>query len=293
MGARVVNGSFGGPGQSGTIFTALGLPACASTVFVFAAGNGGQDGIGDNNDAAPQFPCNYALPRILCVAASDRSDAKTRFSNFGVSTVDLAAPGVEIASAWPGSQYIFAGGTSMAAPHAAGVAALVLARFPALAAQDVQNKILNGVDAVPGLVGYVATGGRLNALGALNAPASSFVPPPQPPPAPPPTLPPPPLPPPSPPASPRPTPPDTVPPNTRLGRVPARTTRARRAVFTFSSTEPGSRFECRLDRGRWTGCRAPKAYRNVRPGAHTFRVRAIDAAGNVDATPATRAWRVR
>jgi serine protease len=297
-GARVVNGSFGGPSQSGTIFTALGLPACANTLFIFAAGNGGQDGIGDNNDASPQFPCNYALPRILCVAASDRSDAKTRFSNFGASTVDLAAPGVEIASAWPGSHYIFAGGTSMATPHVSGVAALVLARFPALAAQEVQNRILNGVDAVPGLVGYVATGGRLNALGALNATASPFVSPPSPPPAlpppaPPPPAPPPTLPPPSAPATPRTTPPDTVAPNTRLARVPARATRAPRAVFTFSSTEPASRFECRLDRGRWTGCSSPRAYRALRPGAHTFRVRAIDAAGNVDATPATRTWRVR
>jgi serine protease len=283
--ARVVNGSFGGPRQSATIFTALNLPTCSNTLFVFSAGNGGQDQIGDNNDVWPQFPCNYALPRILCVAATDRDDAKPRFSNFGVSTVDLAAPGVEIASTWTAGDYLVAAGTSMAAPHVSGVAALVFARFPALGPQEVQNKILNGVDRAPGLAGYVATSGRVNALGALNARASAFAPPPSPP-ALPAALPPPPASV-SPPAA-----RDTAAPNTRLGRGPARTTRTRTARFTFSSTEPSSRFQCRLNRGRWTACRSGKTYRGLRLGVHTFRVRAIDTAGNVDATPARRAWRV-
>jgi hypothetical protein len=59
------------------------------------------------------------------------------------------------------------------------------------------------------------------------------------------------------------------------------------------ATEPGATFHCKLDRGRWRTCRSPKTYRKLRPGGHTFRVRAIDAAGNVDPTAAKRRWHVR
>lgn len=85
---------------------------------------------------------------------------------------------------------------------------------------------------------------------------------------------------------------DTVPPNTRIAG-PTRTTRRRAATFWFGSTEAGSTFECKLDRGRWTVCRSPKTYRRLSRGWHAFRVRARDAAGNVDRTPGVRIWRVR
>ena len=86
---------------------------------------------------------------------------------------------------------------------------------------------------------------------------------------------------------------DTSAPNTRLLGGPARRTRARRASFRFASTEAGATFRCKLDRKRWTTCRSPKRYRKLKPGRHVFRVRATDAAGNVDRTPATRKWRIR
>jgi hypothetical protein len=50
--------------------------------------------------------------------------------------------------------------------------------------------------------------------------------------------------------------------------------------------------QCRIDRGLWRACRSPRTYRNLKKGLHTFRVRARDAAGNVDATPAKRSWRI-
>ncbi len=110
-GARVVNGSFGGPNQSMQIVTAMNSAACAGTLFVFAAGNGGGDGVGDNNDIAPQYPCGYSttttfpltVDRVVCVAATAMSDAKATFSNFGLSSVDLGAPGFSILSTVPGS----------------------------------------------------------------------------------------------------------------------------------------------------------------------------------------------
>ncbi len=96
--ARVVNGSFGGSEYSQTMLDAITAPACANTLFVFAAGNGGDDGAGDNNDTTPQYPCSYASDRIICVAASNQSDGRASFSNYGLTSVDLAAPGFSITS---------------------------------------------------------------------------------------------------------------------------------------------------------------------------------------------------
>ncbi len=100
-GARVVNGSFSGVGFSQAILDAITSSACANTLFVFAAGNGGVDGVGDDNDAAPQYPCGYATTRIVCVAATDQNDARASFSNYGATSVDLAAPGVAVFSTIP------------------------------------------------------------------------------------------------------------------------------------------------------------------------------------------------
>jgi hypothetical protein len=86
---------------------------------------------------------------------------------------------------------------------------------------------------------------------------------------------------------------DTTPPNTRLTASPSRRTRAHRARFRFASTEAGSRFQCKLDRRRWTACRSPRAYVRLKRGVHVFRVRARDAAGNTDPSPAVRSWRIR
>jgi hypothetical protein len=93
--------------------------------------------------------------------------------------------------------------------------------------------------------------------------------------------------------APPPPPPDTVPPNTRIVGGPAASTRRRTAGFRFASTEAGSRFQCKLDRRAWRACASPARFRNLAFGRHVFRVRAIDAAGNLDSTPAARSWRVR
>jgi hypothetical protein len=70
-------------------------------------------------------------------------------------------------------------------------------------------------------------------------------------------------------------------------------TSSRRATFRFIASEAGATFECHLDRHRWTSCRSPKTFSGLTKGLHRLLVRARDAAGNVDATPASRAWRVR
>jgi hypothetical protein len=88
-----------------------------------------------------------------------------------------------------------------------------------------------------------------------------------------------------------PPPADTKAPQTRLRRHPPKRTRKRRATFRFSSTEPGSIFECRLDRRRFRRCKSPKTVK-VKPGRHAFEVRARDAAGNVDRSPARFTWTI-
>ena len=85
---------------------------------------------------------------------------------------------------------------------------------------------------------------------------------------------------------------DTKPPNTRITKGPGKRLRARIASFTFTSTEPGSRFQCKLDKGKYRTCKSKRTYRSLKVGKHVLRVRAIDRAGNVDKTPAVKRFTV-
>jgi subtilisin family serine protease len=98
-GARVVNASLGGGGFSQAMSDAIS--SHPNTLFVVAAGNGGADGVGDNNETTPTYPCNYTAANLICVAATNSNDALAGFSNFGATSVDLAAPGVEVLSERP------------------------------------------------------------------------------------------------------------------------------------------------------------------------------------------------
>ena len=169
---RVTNNSWGGGGYSSILHDAIARSATAGILFVAAAGNGGADAIGDNNDLYAEYPAGYSVDNVLSVAATDHNDRLASFSNYGATSVDLAAPGVNIASTYPGNQYVYLSGTSMATPHVSGVAALAWSYNPSATYQTVRSAILNGVDVVTSLAGKVATGGRLNAHKALlNMPA--------------------------------------------------------------------------------------------------------------------------
>jgi len=170
-GARVVNLSLGGETASraerDAIATAPGV------LFVAAAGNGGSDGLGDNNDVAGEYPCNYDLPNVVCVGASDRDDRLASFSNYGAASVDLAAPGMDILSDQPlsstgAAQYAFSSGTSMATPHVAGVAALAFAVRASATVAAVKQALLDGTATRSALVGRTVSGGRLDARRTLE-----------------------------------------------------------------------------------------------------------------------------
>jgi CSLREA domain-containing protein len=91
---------------------------------------------------------------------------------------------------------------------------------------------------------------------------------------------------------PPPPPPDTQAPQTTIKKPPKAQAGSPAAKFKFNSTEPGSSFECKLDRKPFKSCRSPKKYKGLKPGKHVFKVRAIDAAGNVDPSPAKKKFRV-
>ncbi|RMD94062.1 MAG: hypothetical protein D6814_14900, partial [Calditrichaeota bacterium] len=163
MGAKITNNSWGGvdDADSRALQEAIAASARANMLFIAAAGNGGS-----NNDTSPRFPSSYELDNIISVASTDHNDLKSPFSNFGPKSVDLAAPGSNIYSTLPGNKYGALFGTSMAAPHVTGVAALIWAHEPGLSYQQVKRKILASVDPLPTLAKTVS-GGRLNAFNAL------------------------------------------------------------------------------------------------------------------------------
>jgi hypothetical protein len=85
---------------------------------------------------------------------------------------------------------------------------------------------------------------------------------------------------------------DVTPPNTKITGGPKARTTSRTARFRFKSTEAGSTFKCKLDKKKFKACHSPKTFKHLRLGKHRFKVEAIDAAGNVDSSPATRSWKV-
>ncbi len=165
-GARILNNSWGGGPFNQATFDAIARARDRGVLFVAAAGNDA-----NNNDSSPSYPSGYDLDNIISVAAIDRHNQLADFSNYGASTVDIAAPGVEIYSTWKDSDtdYKTIQGTSMATPHVSGVAALVLSHFPGISAGDLKRAILNSAVAVSGLQTKVATGGRVNAFNAVSS----------------------------------------------------------------------------------------------------------------------------
>lgn len=159
-GADVINASWGGTVSDSVLSNAVAYAQSHGVVVVAAAGN-------SNADVSGFYPASY--PGVIAVAATDTADQRAAFSNWG-SRIDVSAPGVSIFSTKPGASYGYLQGTSMASPHVAGVAALVLSKFPALSVAQVRTSLLSAVDDV-GPPGFdIQTGhGRINAFKAVQA----------------------------------------------------------------------------------------------------------------------------
>jgi len=164
-GAKVLSCSWGGGSYGASMSAAIDRARAAGMILVAAAGNDSR-----NNDSTPSYPASYPQDNIVAVAATTRTDGLASFSNYGATSVDIAAPGDGIYSAVSTSDTAYAvySGTSMATPHVSGVVALLAAQYPADSYTSLIQRLLSGTDAVPALVGKTRSG-RLNLAKALAA----------------------------------------------------------------------------------------------------------------------------
>lgn len=159
---RVLNNSWGGGGYSQALADAIASSEAADLLFVAAAGNDTID-----NDVNPHYPSNYENASVLSVASTDQTDNISWFSHYGLTSVDMGAPGSAILSTTPGESYASYSGTSMATPHVAGAAALVLSINPELNTQELKELLMSSGDANAALQGVTVAGTRLNVNQAL------------------------------------------------------------------------------------------------------------------------------
>ena len=161
---RIISASWGSTQRSQALEEVISRANEAGILFVAASGNSSVD-----TDRQPHYPSSYNLGNVISVAALDRNDQLTSFSNFGAKSVHVAAPGKDILSTWLEHEFREASGTSMATPVVAGVAALVLSRNPNMSVGELRKHLLESVDKLPDLKGKVASGGRINAARAVGA----------------------------------------------------------------------------------------------------------------------------
>jgi subtilisin family serine protease len=180
-GAKIINASFAGDTFSNTERSAIAAANISGVLFIAAAGNSDVSSRGSNDDATPVYPGNYDLPNIISVAATNEQDMLAVFSNYGSSSVQVAAPGVDILSTVPPTLnkpfcgaslalgYEYCSGTSMSTPHVAGLAGLLESYYPNFSYQQVRATIIRYVDQLPTLQGRTVSGGRVNAFRALSS----------------------------------------------------------------------------------------------------------------------------
>ena len=169
-GAHIASNSWGGNEYSQAMKDMIIVAEEAGLLFVAAAGNDSAD-----NDTTPFYPASYTISGIVSVAAGDQKDEMASFSNYGATSVDLAAPGVAILSTTPNDNYGVKSGTSMATPHVAGAAALLLAMRPETPCDVLKTWLMDSVDVLPQWEGQTRTGGRLNVQAALDMAGVSWL----------------------------------------------------------------------------------------------------------------------
>ena len=137
-GASITSNSYGGTDFSQTLKDAIDG---TGVLVICAAGNEA-----NNNDQISFYPASYSSPNVISVAASDQFDNLASFSNYGAVSVDVAAPGTSIYSTYKGGTYKSMSGTSMAAPHVAGIAGLIRSVRSDVSNSGIKDAIIGGVD---------------------------------------------------------------------------------------------------------------------------------------------------
>ena len=175
QGAQIINASWNVGLDSPELKDAIEYARCHKVLVVVAAGNNGGD-----NTRYPSFPASYDSENLISVMATDRDDQKPGFSNYG-KNVHIAAPGVDIVSTFPylcepptppslsyNPAYRSYGGTSAAAAHVSGAAALLLSIHPNWTPEKVRGHLMDTADPIPDLQRYCRAGGRLNLRRAVE-----------------------------------------------------------------------------------------------------------------------------
>lgn len=162
------NNSWGGGSYSQSLFDAIKRHEELGILFIAAAGNSSKD-----NDSNDSYPANYGLPNVVSVAATDSSDKLADFSNYGKRTVHVGAPGVKVLSTTPNNRYQELSGTSMAAPHVTGLAAIIASHFPDYNYRNIKNLLMTSGQSIASLSGKTIAGKRIrgsdiNGVGALT-----------------------------------------------------------------------------------------------------------------------------
>ena len=170
-GAKIINASWGSTSNSQVLLNAISYAQSKGVLFIAAAGNSEQFP-NLNNDIYPIYPASYNLTSIISVLSTSRTDVISSFSHYGVSSVDLGAPGggnsVGIISTLPNNDYGYMSGTSMSAPFVAGAAALAMAQCPLITYSQLKSRILNQTDYLSSLNNLCVSEGRLNVYNVVH-----------------------------------------------------------------------------------------------------------------------------
>lgn len=171
-GARLTSNSWGGGSFSQAMKDAIDRANAAGVLYVAAAGNNGRD-----TDASPFYPASYTSPNVISVANMNRFGGRSSSSNYGLTSVDLGAPGSEILSTTPNNNYASMSGTSMACPHVAGAVANLMGYNPFLGHLEYKDILMQSVVPNDNLAGRCISGGMLNLKNALDLTPPPVVPP--------------------------------------------------------------------------------------------------------------------
>lgn len=166
-GAKIINNSWGSLNRSQALQDSIEKARQSDVLFVAAAGNGDISGHGINLDKKPFYPASFSNDNVVSVAATDKNDNLTKWSNYGRALVDVAAPGANILSTRNGNTYAVLSGTSMATPAVAGVLSLIWSANPHLKYFETKKILLDTVDKIETLKTKIASAGRVNAARAV------------------------------------------------------------------------------------------------------------------------------
>jgi len=177
-----INHSWGGSGYSASLYNEFTRSQNLGILHPAAAGNGGVDNIGDNNDSIPHYPSSYNQDAIISVANLTNSGVLNTSSNFGATSVDIAAPGTSIASTYHiNPWYVYMSGTSMATPVVTGIIALIASEYPHLTYSQIKTCITSSIISIPALPiqfpGTVDAEAALTCAGLLPTPTNTPAPP--------------------------------------------------------------------------------------------------------------------